>query len=236
MKIAIDIDNTLLRCRSIVYKIMSQVEKLVPVKVSKNPVEIKKGEARIFANKHRNFLFGRLGNVKMYEEIDGAIEVINKLCENGHSVMFLSNRPNIRFLNNVVMTWLEQNKVQYDLVVINCGDKLKFCKEHGVDLLIDDSLRNCKNVSDAGINTILFGAKKIDKEYYVDLSKSFNDYNMDFLTMNPKQFVYMAKGNQAKVKLKETPTTLYYATTWKDVSNVIDKDLNYTTNELQNSK
>lgn len=217
MIIAIDIDNTLLRCRSLVYELMSIVERKVSSGNSnKTPFVMKKGEARRFANKHRNFLFGKLGNIKMYEQIDGALDVINKICESGNQVVFLSNRPNIRFLNNVVMEWLEQNKVQYDFVVVNCGNKAEFCKKHNIELLIDDSVKNCREASKAGIKTILFGAENSSETKTTKKHKQSRHVEAS----------EMKTENAASANIS---AEIYKSKTWKDVLSVLENILGLET-------
>ena len=229
MKIAIDIDNTILTCRSLIFKLMSVVEKKFSFKITKTPAVFRKGEARIFANQHRNLLFGKMGDIKMYDEIDGAIDVINKLYESGHSIVFLSNRPNIRFLNSVVMNWLEENKVNYDIVVINCGDKVKFCKEHGVDLLIDDSLRNCKAASKAGIKTVLFGANDAEHEHYVGSKDKELNYEVEDFNQVKTQTTPFGTGHSTYLQgeSKKDEKMLKPLKTWKDVEKYLEK-YNYT--------
>lgn len=150
MKIAIDIDKTIVDCRSKVYQIANKVEKVIP-KVSKKPTEISREEI----GKYRN-LFGRMGDPKYYEEIDNCIEVINDFTKRGNQVILLSSRPNMRTFNNVILRWLENHEVNYDLVVVNCADKAKFCEQHKVDLLIDDGVKHCVKTNRKGIPTILF--------------------------------------------------------------------------------
>ena len=163
MKIAIDIDNTLLECKSNLYKLISTMEKFVPSHNSK-PNFIANDEKAKNVKVVRN-VFGKIGNPDYYKEIDGAGDAINNFCSEGHTVDFLSSRPNVRILNNVVLSWLEKNKINFDFMVVNCSDKAKFCEKYGVDLLIDDSMEKCKSTNDKGVSTILLDTKKkVDEE------------------------------------------------------------------------
>ena len=58
-------------------------------------------------------------------------------------------------MNNVVLTWLEKNNVNYDFIVINCSNKAKFCQKYGIGLLVDDGIHNCSKASNAGVPSIL---------------------------------------------------------------------------------
>ena len=163
MKIAIDIDNTILECKSNLYKLISVVEKLVPTHNTK-PNIIPNDEKAKNVKLVRN-LFGRIGNPEYYKEIEGAGDAINNFCVEGHSVILLSSRPNVRTFNNVVLSWLEKNKINFDFMVVNCSDKAKFCEKYGVDLLIDDSIGKCVSTNDKGVSTILLDTKsKVDED------------------------------------------------------------------------
>ena len=167
MKIAIDLDKTLFNCKSVIYEIMAVADRLMPVRNTK-PKIFTKEDKDYLPSKYRK-LFGKIGDPELYEEIDGSVEMVNKLAAKGHTVCFLSSRPNMRTMNHVVLNWLEKHKVNYDFVVVNCSDKAKFCEQHGISVLIDDSMKNCKHANEAGINSILLDTKQkydLTKEKY----------------------------------------------------------------------
>lgn len=165
MKIAIDIDKTLFDCKqSMVYQILTKIEKLIP-KTSKSQGRVLPAEEiKNLPIKYRN-LFGKMGDFTKYEQVDRAVEIIKKFASEGHSIAFLSSRPNMRIMNQVIINWLEKHDIPSDFVVINCADKAGFCKSHGFDVLIDDGFKNCKKTNDRGIPTVYLNTdnKKIDK-------------------------------------------------------------------------
>ena len=40
-------------------------------------------------------------------------------------------------------------------IIYNAQDKVEAVKKHGLEMLIDDAVTNCKNVSEAGIKTYM---------------------------------------------------------------------------------
>lgn len=164
MKIAIDIDNTLLTCKSRVYNFACKLEKASLFRSFGKVKLFQKDDHTKITTKYRRIL-GAMSDVNSLEEIDGASEVINSLSESGNEVMFLSSRPNIKFLNEVILEWLQTHKIDYDFVALNCHDKHKFCAENGVDLLIDDNFKKVCSVNSSGIETIWFNpsGQKLDK-------------------------------------------------------------------------
>ena len=79
-----------------------------------------------------------------------AAEVINKLKDDGHKIFLITARwdmPN-EDINEITKNWLKENNVQYDKLFTNASDKLKLIKDNNIDLFIDDSFSNCKNIVD----------------------------------------------------------------------------------------
>ena len=86
-------------------------------------------------------------------------EVIDLLYELGHSVTFITAR-NYDYINAYKKTkeYLDRNKIKYDKIITHAYHKDDICKEEKLELFIDDSVRNCKAVSETGIEVILFDA------------------------------------------------------------------------------
>lgn len=79
-----------------------------------------------------------------------AAETINRLKEKGHKIYLITARwdmPNDD-INQITKEWLKENNVLYDKLFTNASDKLKLIKENNIDLFIDDSFNNCKDIVD----------------------------------------------------------------------------------------
>ena len=79
-----------------------------------------------------------------------AAEVINKLKQEGHKIYIITARWEMRADNvrEITEKWLKDNNVEYDGLFLNAGDKLQLAKENNIDVFIDDSYSNCKNIAD----------------------------------------------------------------------------------------
>lgn len=79
-----------------------------------------------------------------------ASDVINKLKQEGHKIYLITARWDMRADNveEITKKWLENNNIQYDGLFLNASDKLKLAKENNIDIFIDDSFKNCKNIVD----------------------------------------------------------------------------------------
>ncbi len=89
---------------------------------------------------------------------EGAKEVINKLHDNGCKIIIISFRK-AKYLKDPYMltkNWLDENGVKYDKIYVDTGSKVDECIESKVNLFIDDKESHCEEVSEAGIDVILF--------------------------------------------------------------------------------
>lgn len=101
-------------------------------------------EASEFWNKYYGEILREV-NIKKF-----ASEVINKLKQEGHKIYLITARwemPNDN-IQEITKQWLKENNVEYDELIINASDKLQLVKEKKIDIFIDDSFNNCKNIAE----------------------------------------------------------------------------------------
>ena len=86
-----------------------------------------------------------------------AKEVINKLYDEGCTIIFITARGK-GHTNPYKQTkdYLDRHGIKYHKIIVNATNKAEVCQKEKIDLFIDDSVRNCKIVSELGIETILF--------------------------------------------------------------------------------
>jgi len=86
----------------------------------------------------------------------GAVDVINKLREQGHRIIFISARNNNEYDDPYKLSYdfLTANGIQFDKLIVNAPNKAKECVLENIDLFIDDNTKNCKAVKDKGIATL----------------------------------------------------------------------------------
>ena len=86
-----------------------------------------------------------------------AVDIINKLKSEGHKIYLITARFQIDKFDVETETtkWLKENNIQYDELIINAQDKVTVAKDKGVDIFIDDAIKNCTNMAEAGIKTFI---------------------------------------------------------------------------------
>ena len=75
---------------------------------------------------------------------DGALEIITKLKEEGHEIIFITARNHEEFVEpyKISFDFLKVNKVPYDKLLVNIKRKDKQCFMEKIDLFIDDTNDN----------------------------------------------------------------------------------------------
>lgn len=92
--------------------------------------------------------------VKNFKPRDCAVEVINKLKENNEIYLITARNDyglpmkDRNKMPEFTRKWLEDNKIYYDKLVFKPdNEKLEYCLENNVEIMIEDSPNNVENIS-----------------------------------------------------------------------------------------
>ena len=113
----------------------------------------------------------------LFEPIEECSKYVKLLKEEGNTIYIISGRDNGEYKDPYTMTkkWLDSHNIYYDNLILtnayNKHEKSEKCIENNIELLIDDSISNCLNVDNLGIDTIIIGNKN-DRG-----TKTRNSYN-----------------------------------------------------------
>ncbi len=109
---------------------------------------------------------------------ENCAKVINDLHKDGHEIYIVTARDNEFHKDPYLYSkeWLEKNKIYYDKLIVNARDKKIACLENNIALLIDDSISNCLNVANVGIDAIIIGNKNNSTIKSVDNWQEIYDY------------------------------------------------------------
>ena len=87
-----------------------------------------------------------------------AKRVINKMHDKGAKIVIISFRK-AKYISDpykLTKDWLNAEGVKYDKIYVDTGSKVDECLDEKVTLFIDDKESHCEEVSEAGIDVILF--------------------------------------------------------------------------------
>lgn len=108
---------------------------------------------------------------------EGVIEVLTKLREQGHKIIFITARNHKEFSDpyKISHDFLNVNGVPYDKLLVNISDKAQQCLLENIDLFIDDNNDNCRSVHNTGIKTWQFGTIFTQKIKNIDRVTSWDE-------------------------------------------------------------
>lgn len=158
MKIAVDIDDTL--------NIVDRAGRAGGYIARKGlPFHLKDPDANQFVNvfdwTYDDVLqFIRDGGISAFTEAEArpyAREALEGWREEGHTVIILTARPKEWFGNpvNLSRDWLEKRHIPFDEIVAECTDKGRYCAEHGISVLVDDTFETCRAAQRLGVRAVL---------------------------------------------------------------------------------
>ena len=159
MKIAIDIDDTL-----------TKVDRVTPaqqyIRENELPFRLLDPDAHAIReifdwSQEEVMRYIWAGGYKTFSEApvrEGASAAIQKWRAAGHHVTILTARSADWFSDPMALSYeqLKKNQVPYDEVVADVYEKGKYCKEHGISVLIEDNFEICKLAQELGVAAIMF--------------------------------------------------------------------------------
>ena len=159
MKIGIDIDDVLTDTSKVIVEFFKKYE--TSGDGMKHIVEIMKGELpteniKKFYNLYINQMLKEVNLKDKY-----APEVINRLFNEGNEIYFITARGEEKFKGSeqITIETLKDNNIKYSKIIFNAYEKAKICSENDIDFFIDDSVKNCEEVSKMGIEAVVFNTK-----------------------------------------------------------------------------
>ena len=87
-------------------------------------------------------------------------EIIEALRRQGHEIVFITIRNDMECegegeARRITEEWLKKYEIPYDELYVDIKEKASFCREHNIDLFMDDSVRTVLAVKTIGIRAFL---------------------------------------------------------------------------------
>ena len=169
MRIGIDIDDTIVNTSEMCINYVKKLDKKYGENIKdiitdniKNPV------VTLF---YDNYLYDVIAHAKLKED---AVKVINELYRD-NEIYFITARSErfIKDVDNMTKNLLDSYNIKYNKIITGAGKKAELCVENNIDLLIDDSIKHCNNLSNIGIDTLLFNPIN-NKDIETNLKRVYN--------------------------------------------------------------
>ena len=106
---------------------------------------------------------------------DNANKVIKRWLNDGNEIFIITSRGEIKFEGSEKITtdYLNSHNIPYTKILFNSFEKAKICKDNNIDIMIDDSEKNCKQIADEGIKSILF-TSEVNKKINTTIERADN--------------------------------------------------------------
>lgn len=164
MRIGIDIDNVISNFNEELLNEYLNYDKQLRNTgiINKNAEYIRRGMFDWTEDEEISFYRNNIERIaKSLKVKDGAKEYINKLIADGHIVYIITGRDNGEYKEPYKMTkeWLDSNSIKYNKLILTDAykkdEKAIKCLENNIDIMIDDSIGNCKHCIENNIKTLL---------------------------------------------------------------------------------
>ena len=155
MRIGIDIDDVITDTSSSIRKYIDKSEN--KSHIYNHIEEVMRGEMP--TQEIKNFYKDNSINIFRDAEVkENASNVIKKLIDDGNEVFIITSRGEVKFGGSEKLTleYLKSHNINYTKIIFNCFEKASVCKENGIDLMIDDSVKFCVDIANKDMKSILF--------------------------------------------------------------------------------
>jgi len=99
--------------------------------------------------------FEHSGDYTLAKPIQGSIWGTHELTNNGHEIYFLTARDQYPSIETETFQWLTRNNYAFR-TLIHSKDKYYYCRELGLDLLIEDNPEEIQDNAAMGLNMICY--------------------------------------------------------------------------------
>ena len=89
---------------------------------------------------------------------ENAKEVIQRLQENGHTIIVITARgyTDISGVTEETEKYFQKHNLKVDKIIFKAYHKLKVCQDNQIDIMVDDTIRVLDEINKGGIKTVLF--------------------------------------------------------------------------------
>ena len=157
MKIGIDIDDTITDSSKVVKEFAYKYDNDYSNRLVNNINSIMRGfledeYVQKFYDEHSR----DIGNA--IEVKENVKEVIDKLRSEGNKIYIITARSDKFYGDAQAFTaeYLDRHNIKYDKLVTSQTYKVEYCKNEGIDLMIDDAVDTVENMNKEGIKSYLF--------------------------------------------------------------------------------
>lgn len=181
MKIGIDIDNCISNFDDVLLEEYLKHDKELRNTgiINDKPHHITVGMFDWSKEENDEFYYNNIQRIAMsLKPLNNAKEVIDKLKADGNEIYIITSRDNGEYINPEKMTreWLEKYDIYFDkLILTGRYEKGPACKENNIDIMIEDSIKNCEDIENNGVKCYIMNTRYNQEETRFERVKRWNE-------------------------------------------------------------
>lgn len=157
MRIGIDIDDTLTNTSAEIERHAIKYNSLYSNKLIDNIPNMLRG---ILEDEEvLDYFFKHIEEIHKGVQVkENAKEIIDKLHQEGHKIIFITARTKSFFKDPYAMTeeYLKRNNIYYDELIVGQSQKIKICKDKKIDIFFDDAVDTIEKLLTEKMDAVLF--------------------------------------------------------------------------------
>ena len=181
MRIGIDIDNCISNFDDVLLEEYIKHDKELRNTgiINDKPYHITVGMFDWSKEENDDFYYNNIQRIAMsLKPLNNAKDVIDKLKADGNEIYIITSRDNGEYINPEKMTreWLEKYEIYFDkLILTGRHEKGPVCKENNIDIMIEDSIKNCEDIEDNGVKCYIMDTRYNKHETRFERVKRWNE-------------------------------------------------------------
>lgn len=126
-----------------------------------------------------DFYYNNIQRIVMnLKPLNNTKEIIDKLKADGNEIYIITSRDNGEYINPAKMTreWLEKHDIYFDkLILTGKHEKGPVCKENNIDIMIEDSIKNCEDIENNGVKCYIMNTRYNQEETRFERVKRWDE-------------------------------------------------------------
>ena len=181
MRIGIDIDNCISNFDDVLLEEYLKHDKELRNTgiINEKPYYLTVGMFDWSKEENDEFYYNNIQRIAMsLKPLKDSKEIIDKLKDDGNEIYIISSRDNGEYINPEEMTreWLNKYEIYYDkLILTGKYEKGPVCKENKIDIMIDDSIKNCEDIEANGVKCFIMNTRYNKQETRFERVKRWDE-------------------------------------------------------------
>ena len=165
MRIGIDIDNCISNFNDVLLEEYLKHDKELRNTgiINEEPYNVTIGMFDWSKEENDDFYYNNIQRTAIsLKPLKDSKEIIDKLKADGNEIYIITSRDNGEYINPEKMTreWLEKYEIYFDkLILTGKHEKGPVCKENNIDIMIEDSTKNCEDIEANGVKCYMMNTR-----------------------------------------------------------------------------